>query len=49
MSGEYDSYGLDEVFSTKEKAEAYVASKPKYYEREHWEILEQQLDPECTS
>jgi hypothetical protein len=44
MSGMYDDYGLDCVFSTREKAEAYVKQKDGYYE-----IKETELDAELPA
>jgi hypothetical protein len=47
MSGDHDLYGMDEVFSTREKAEAYIQSKEEYYAKHGPPaIIEKEVDPD---
>lgn len=47
-SGEYSSYGINCVFSTKEKAEEYINLSIEYgnYNKDYFDIEEYDLDPE---
>lgn len=44
-SGEYSDYDIKAVFSTREKAEAYINAKGTDY---YWEVEEWDVDAEST-